>query len=166
MKYHMRRKDREISDPAEYREILRQGRYLILALCRDGEPYIVTLNYGYDASRNAAYFHCARAGLKLDFIRQNRQTCATVIDDRGYRQTDCDHYYRSLVIRGELHVVTELSEQKHALDVLLDHLEDDPDAVREKMPIGDADYAKTVILRLDIREITGKQNPGPRPKSA
>jgi uncharacterized protein len=60
-RYHMRRKDRQITDKDELSEILTQGKYAIISMCRDNEPYIVTLSYGYDKAKNALYFH---TGLK------------------------------------------------------------------------------------------------------
>ena len=56
MSYHMRREDREIADWSVMEEVLRQGKYATLALCRDHEPYVFTLNYGYDAVERALYF--------------------------------------------------------------------------------------------------------------
>ena len=61
--------DREIKDNHEIQNILLQGKYAVVALCRDNEPYLVTLNYGYDREKEAMYFHSALAGLKLDFLQ-------------------------------------------------------------------------------------------------
>jgi uncharacterized protein len=62
MEYHVRRTDRQIEDEATLEGILLQGKYATLALCRGGEPYVVTLSYGYDRDTKALYFHCARDG--------------------------------------------------------------------------------------------------------
>lgn len=156
--YHMRRKDREIKDPAEIRQILKQGKFATIALCRKNEPYLVTLSYGFDLERNALYFHCAPKGLKLDFLAQNPQVCATVIEDHGYVQTECDHHYRSVVLWGELNLVEDLAEKRHAVKVMQNHLETDPTIVRAKSPVTDDALLKTTILRLSISELTAKKN--------
>lgn len=44
----------------------------------------VNLSYGYDESSRALYFHGAKAGLKIDFLKTNSHVCLTIIDDRGY----------------------------------------------------------------------------------
>jgi nitroimidazol reductase NimA-like FMN-containing flavoprotein (pyridoxamine 5'-phosphate oxidase superfamily) len=126
-------------------------------MCRENEPYIATLNYGYDKEGNALYFHCALEGLKLDFIRRNPSVCATVIEDRGYKMGECDHVYRSVVLRGKIHVVEDLQEKKHALDVMVNHLEDEPEKIKQRSLKSDEVYRQVGILRLDIEEIIGKQ---------
>ena len=156
-KYHMNKKEREITEQNVLAEILRQGKYAVISMCRDNEPYIVALSYGYDENKNALFFHCSPNGLKLDFIIQNPNVCATVIEDRGYKMGDCSHAYRSVVFWGKMHIIKDLQEKKHALNVLVNHLEDDPDKVKERSLKSDDVYGDVGILRLDITEMTGKQ---------
>lgn len=159
VRYHMNKKECEITDQVVILEILRQGKFAVLSLCRSNEPYVVTLNYGFDKERNALYFHTAAKGLKIDFIGENSHACGTVIQDRGYRLGQCSHAYRSVVFWGTLSVVEEMEEKKYGMDVLLHHLEEDPGAVRERLLKDDLVYEQRdlAILRLDIEEITGKQ---------
>ncbi len=157
-KYHMRKKEREITDQKVLKEILKQGKYTVVSMCRDNEPYLVSLSYGYDETKDALYIHCSQKGLKLDFINRNPQVCATVIEDNGYKTGDCSHTYRSVVFWGKMYEIKELSEKKHAIDVLLNHLEDDPAKYKEKSLKSDDAYQDVGILRLDITEITGKHS--------
>ncbi|MFN2153750.1 MAG: pyridoxamine 5'-phosphate oxidase family protein [Anaerolineae bacterium] len=157
MTHHMRRSDRAIGDQDELVALLKRGRYVTLALCRADEPYVVTMSYGYDVEREALYFHCAHEGLKLDFVRANPQACGTVIEDLGYLQGECAHAYRSVVLRGQMHVVSQAEEKVHGMAVLLQHLEDEPEAVRERTLPDEAAYARAAVLRLDIHKMTGKQ---------
>ena len=80
-KYHLRKKEREITERTQVLEILKEGKFATIALCRENAPYVVTLNYGYAAVQNCLYFHSALEGLKLDFIRENPNVCATVSED-------------------------------------------------------------------------------------
>ena len=154
--YHLRRKDRAIEDSRELHALLRQGRFAALALCRDGEPYVVTLNHGLDEQRNCLYFHAAPEGQKLDFIRAHPRACATVVEDHGYAPGECSHRYRSVVLRGPLSIVTDEREKRHAMDVLIRHHEPDPDPVRLRF-LADPQWTGGVaVLRLDIEEMTGK----------
>jgi nitroimidazol reductase NimA-like FMN-containing flavoprotein (pyridoxamine 5'-phosphate oxidase superfamily) len=157
MKYHMRRTEREMAEPEQIKDVLRGSKYTSLALCRENEPYIVTMNYGYDEAQSALYMHCAQEGLKLEFIAQNPTVCGTAIEDRGYLHGECSHAFRSVVFWGEMHVVEELEEKKHAMQVMLDHLEDDPDRVRAEQLKTDKAYERVAILRLDMHEISGKE---------
>ena len=156
-KYHVRRADRAITDQEELDGVLSRGKFAVLAMCRDQEPYVVTMNYGYDRSRGALYFHCAHEGQKTDFVRSNPHVCGTVVEDLGYVQGECAHEYRSVVLRGVMHVVEEPEDKRHAMDVLLNHLEDDPERVRERS-LGDSRaYDRATILSLDIHDVTGKR---------
>ena len=48
-KYHLKNgPNREILDKNEILELLENGKFAIISLCRDNEPYIVTLSYGFD----------------------------------------------------------------------------------------------------------------------
>jgi uncharacterized protein len=155
-RYHMNKVEREIADPAVMEEILKQGKYAVIALSSSDLPYIVTLSYGYDADRKALYFHTAHRGVKLDYLRANPNVCATVIEDRGYIMGECAHGYRSVVLYGKLLEVEGLDEKKHGMDVMLCHLEENPDAVKKRSLKDDQAYARAAILRLDIDEMTGK----------
>jgi nitroimidazol reductase NimA-like FMN-containing flavoprotein (pyridoxamine 5'-phosphate oxidase superfamily) len=154
----MIRQDRAITSETEIRELLAGGRLASVAMCRKDEPYIVTMNYGYDPDQHVIYFHCALKGLKLDYIGDNPAVCATVIHDRGYVEGKCEHKYQSLVIRGSMRIVDEFEDKKHGIEVLMEHQESDADPVRKRNFKKDTDYDKFLILRLDIEEIDGKQS--------
>jgi nitroimidazol reductase NimA-like FMN-containing flavoprotein (pyridoxamine 5'-phosphate oxidase superfamily) len=79
------------------------------------------------------------------------------MEDGGYKMGECSQAYRSVVFWGKMHVVEELNEKKYGIDVLLSHLEDEPDQVKERSLKSDEAYEKVGILRLDIIEMTGKQ---------
>ncbi|HYE81785.1 MAG TPA: pyridoxamine 5'-phosphate oxidase family protein [Clostridia bacterium] len=157
MKYHMRKSEREIKGKDEITNILKNGKYAVISMCRNNEPYIVTLSYGYDESRNSLYFHSAKAGLKIDFIKENPKVCATVIIDGGYLNGECEHKYASVVFWGDMYVVDKLEEKKHALVTMIDQLEEMPEPVKARLLKNDGVYEGVGILRLDISEITGKK---------
>lgn len=156
MKYHMNLQDRQITDENELKEIIRKGKYASIALCRNNEPYIVTLSCGYDEAQNSLYFHTALYGLKLEFISQNPLVCAAIIDDLGYIDGKCSHAYRSVVIYGKMAIVEGLAEKKHGFEVLFAHLNESPDRYKQRGLKDDAGYDRAAMLRLDIKEITGK----------
>lgn len=155
-KYHMRRKDREIKSKAEIMNLLSQGKFIVLALCKNNEPYIVTLSYGFDKDKMAIYLHCAAEGLKLDFIRENPKVCASVIFDNGYILNECGHKYSTIVIRGQITIVKELEEKKNGIRIIMEQLEDNPKPIIDKNLTNDNVYNKITVLRLDIEECTGK----------
>lgn len=154
--YHMNKTERELTDPKIFQEVISRGKYVIISMCRENEPYVVTLSYGYDKENSALYFHCALKGLKIDFLKENPRVCATVIEDLGYQFGECEHHYRTVVFWGELFVVDDLDEKKHGFDILLNHLEEDPESFKKRLFKSDDAYRKVGVLRLDIGEMTGK----------
>jgi nitroimidazol reductase NimA-like FMN-containing flavoprotein (pyridoxamine 5'-phosphate oxidase superfamily) len=156
IQYHLNKADREITDPGELKRLLNQGKFATVAMCRKDEPYIVSMNYGYDQAEQALYFHSAPQGLKLEFIRENPRVCATIIDDRGYRPGRCEHHYSSLVIAGTMTVLQELEEKKRAMQVLLRHLEADPEPIRRRNLSDDRVYQRVALLKLSIEAMRGK----------
>ena len=156
-RYHLQnRPDRELKESEDIDDILKNGQFAVLSLCRDNEPYVVTLSYGYDKGRNALYFHCAKEGLKLEFLRANSHVCATVIEDGGYIADECGHAYRTVVFRGPMQPVDELEEKKHGMGVLLRHLEKNSSVIQAKLRHSEKFYSKMEILRMDIQQIQGK----------
>ena len=157
VRYHLRKSEREITDKDYILKILQNGKFTTIAMCRDNEPYLVTMSYGYDQENHRLYFHASNKGLKLDFISENPQVCGTIIEDHGYIQDQCEHQYRTVVFWGRMFEVESLEEKKYGLDILLNHLEEDPKPIKKRNVKDDNSYQKVAILRLDIDEISGKQ---------
>jgi uncharacterized protein len=153
----MRRKEKEIKNDSNLTKILKSGKYTTISMCRDNEPYLVTLSYGYDSLKNSLYFHCANEGLKIDFIKENSKVCATIIEDNGYKMNECNHSYRSVILRGKMKIVTDISEKEHGFDVLLHHLEENPENLKKKLFKTYEQYERTSILRMDLESIQGKE---------
>jgi nitroimidazol reductase NimA-like FMN-containing flavoprotein (pyridoxamine 5'-phosphate oxidase superfamily) len=155
--YHPKRTANEILSEAEKEELLRQGNHVSIALCDNNTPYVVSLSYGYDREGNCLYFHCANHGDKLDFIRKNPKACATLLKDNGYLHGQCSHDYESLIMRGTMHIVSDLAEKKHAFKILLHHLEKDPQPIFDRNIKSDATYNGIIVLRLDMDSVIGKK---------
>lgn len=122
----MKKKEREITDKNTIIEILKNGKFATISMCRANEPYIVTLSYGFDLKRNSLYFHSTKEGLKVEFLRENSNVCGTVVDDLGYIMNDCSHKYRSIVFWGKMATVEDLEDKKYGFNIILNHLEDNP----------------------------------------
>jgi nitroimidazol reductase NimA-like FMN-containing flavoprotein (pyridoxamine 5'-phosphate oxidase superfamily) len=156
--YHqLRRKEQEICDTTELQAILAKTRHVTVAMCRDNEPYLVTLSHGYDQERNAVYFHCAFAGKKIDFLKSNNRVWGQAFIDRGYVQGKCDHLFASVQFSGRVSFVSDGIEKRHALAVMIRQLEQDPDRVMAAK-VTDARIATTNIGRIDIEFMSGKRS--------
>jgi nitroimidazol reductase NimA-like FMN-containing flavoprotein (pyridoxamine 5'-phosphate oxidase superfamily) len=155
---HLRRHDRAITEPEAIDALLRGGRWVTIAMARGDEPYLVTMSYGYDAAARVLYFHAAHEGQRAEWLSANPRVCATIVDDRGYRDGRCEHEYASVVLRGTMAPVEDHEERRHGMRILIGQLESEPGDLYEKHELdGDAVYGRMAVLRLRIEEVTAKQ---------
>ncbi len=154
MSFHVRRKDREITDPNELRQVLKTTKYVTVALCMDNEPYLVSLSHGYDQAKNCLYFHCAPEGKKLVYLKANNRVWGQAVLDFGVTD-ECDYVYTSVHFSGTMHLIDELGEKQHAIEVLVRQLSLNPEMKLAK--IKPEKLEKTTIGRIDIDCMTGKK---------
>lgn len=158
--YHMRRRDKVIEGDDALFGVLHRQKFMTLALCKDGEPYLVTVNYGFDPHGHRFYFHCAPLGKKVDFLRANPVVWGQVAEDLGYMDGECDHAYRSVQFRGRAHFVQDTAEKRRALELMIDQLESDPDPVKIRTLTEEAVRGVCIVeIRADF--FTGKEGPVP-----
>jgi nitroimidazol reductase NimA-like FMN-containing flavoprotein (pyridoxamine 5'-phosphate oxidase superfamily) len=147
--YHMRRIEREIHDRAELLSIMSNARYITLAMCDRNEPYLVTVNHVFAPRAKAVYFHCARDGKKVAFLSKNPRVCGEAIEDRGYVEGECDYDYRSVHFYGKAAHVRDITEKRHALNLLIEKLEKDPESAKKEF-IGRSSLAKVKVFRPTV----------------
>jgi nitroimidazol reductase NimA-like FMN-containing flavoprotein (pyridoxamine 5'-phosphate oxidase superfamily) len=153
----IRRKEKEITDKSEMLEVLDEARYVVVAMCMDNEPYLVTLSHGYDRERNCIYFHCAKEGKKVDILRAQNTVWGQALVDRGYVQGACDHLFVTTQFRGKVNFVETTDEKRHALEVMIHALEDHPEKVLEAQ-VNERSIRDVHIGRIDIEFMSGKKS--------
>jgi len=161
-RYHLRRSDKALNDPAEIEQVLASVRVMTVACCLESEPYLFTVNFTWESKARNLWFHCATEGRKMRILQANPRVCVTVVEDRGYIHGECDHAYRSLIMEGTAHVVTDLSEKRRALELLTRKHERDPEAVLARFTGNDEAVRNVGIMQISVDSISGKQ--GPKPK--
>ncbi len=155
--YHMRRSEKAITDPQELVDVIRGQKYMTLALCSDGEPYLVTMNYGFDAEASCFYFHCAGEGKKLDILKKSPVVWGQVLEDCGYIVGKCDHAYRTVEFKGTVTFLEDRPAKRHALELMIDQLEPDPASVKARFSKEDA-FDKVTIGQVTVAFMTGKKS--------
>ncbi|MHA1188184.1 MAG: pyridoxamine 5'-phosphate oxidase family protein, partial [Candidatus Heimdallarchaeota archaeon] len=108
----IRRKEKAIEDVAELKEIIRTAQYVTVALCKDNEPYLVSLSHGYDPNKNCVFFHCASEGKKMDILKENNVVWGQALIDKGYIQGKCDHLYATVQFKGTVVFIDDFEEKK------------------------------------------------------
>ena len=158
MSFHVRRKDREITDSDALKTVLKATKYVTIALCMDDEPYLVSLSHGYDEKRNCLYFHCADEGKKLVYMKANSKVWGQPVLDYGVTD-ECDYAYKSVHFKGTMSLIDDLSEKQHAMEVLVRQLSETPEEKLAK--IKPEKLAKTTMGKIDITSMSGKQHQHP-----
>jgi hypothetical protein len=159
MSFHVRRKEREITDKEEIKQVLKTTKYVTVALCMDNEPYLVALNHGYDQTQNCLYFHCAPEGKKLIYAQANPQIWGQAVLDFGVTD-ECDYAYTSVHFQGKLSLITNSTEKKHALEVLVRQVALHPESKLAKIKPEKLD--KTTIGKICISYMSGKKHQAPK----
>ena len=153
----MRRREKEITDRDELRRILAAARICRVAMCDGDRPYLVPLSFALDGED--LVLHAAREGRKLEVLRRNPAVCFEVEEAVALRpaETACDFSFgfRTVIGFGEVVFVEDLAERRRLLALFGPRYGAPPGA------IPDAELARTRVLRVRVRELTGKRSPGP-----
>jgi nitroimidazol reductase NimA-like FMN-containing flavoprotein (pyridoxamine 5'-phosphate oxidase superfamily) len=152
----IRRKEKAINDLSEMKEIIRSVQYVTVALCKDNEPYLVSLSHGYDPAKNCIYFHCAGEGKKIEILKENNVVWGQALIDKGYIQGACDHLYATVQFKGSVVFIDDFEEKKEALLNMIHKLDANPEAVAEEQ-LTEKSITRVTIGRIDIDYLSGKE---------
>jgi len=149
----MRRSDRALSREEAIR-ILEQGEFGNLALAWANEPYTIPVNYLYFDGK--IYFHSAKEGKKLQWLKRNPQVCFSVSHMLQLKKGDiaCGYgaFFESVIVMGNC----TLMQQHPQKENLLMQLVKKHDPAVELPPIDAAAADKVSLLEITITSISGK----------
>lgn len=155
MTFRAMRRGAQQLPPEECEAILREGSAGVLAVLGDGGwPYTVPMSYVWH--NGCVYFHCARAGHKLDAVRACEKVSFCVVAQDRVVPEEYTTYYRSVVVFATAEEVTDPDESRAALAALADKYhptgapEDRDRSINRQFPA-------LTVLRLTPVHITGKQ---------
>lgn len=144
--------------------VLQTASYGTLALCHDHKPYSLPINFV--KIEDAIYFHGAKSGRKMRILQQNKNAAFSVVEPfsliasyfSSKEELACPatHFFRSIMIEGEIAMVEAYDEKASALESLMQKLQ--PEGGYK--PLKDKTYQKainaTALFKLTIQEISGK----------
>ena len=150
----MRRSEREIKDRKDIDAIIERAKVCRIGLAEANMPYIVPMNFGYRG--NYLYFHCAKAGRKIDIIRQNSNACFEMDIDHTLlkpedRPCGWNAKYQSVIGFGQVYIVENTEEKAEALNILTEHYEGD------YYPFSRDELENLSIIKIEITSVTGKR---------
>lgn len=158
MRYHLRRIDKEIEDKKKLVRVLKETKFITIAMIKDDRPYLVSLSHGYDEEENCLYFHCANEGKKLDYLRATPTIWGQALMDYGYQKGECTHNYVTVMFEGKVTFLEKLAEKQEAFRVMINQLEPDPEPLLEKF-LNSEGIKDTIVCKIEIEHITGKKTP-------
>jgi len=154
--YHMRRSEKAIKSRRRLVELIEQQEHMTIAMCKGSKPYLVTINHSLDRDAMCLNFHCASKGKKVDYLKANPRVWGQVLQDNGYIEGECNYAYRTVMFSGTAEFVTDMEEKRHALDLMIDKLEGDPDRMK-KQSLTDDKLRKVAICKIRIGGLSGKE---------
>jgi nitroimidazol reductase NimA-like FMN-containing flavoprotein (pyridoxamine 5'-phosphate oxidase superfamily) len=151
----MRRKDKEIHDPALLSAIL-EGAFVCRIGLADGDvPYVVPMNFAY--SGGCLYLHSASEGRKIEILQRNNRVCfeaeTGVALVRAEKACDFSARYISVIGAGTASFVADLTEKSRVLDLFMEKY-----AGSGAWSYPQAALRAVTVIRIDIETLTGKMS--------
>jgi nitroimidazol reductase NimA-like FMN-containing flavoprotein (pyridoxamine 5'-phosphate oxidase superfamily) len=156
MSFHVRRKDKEITDEKLLKKILKTAKYVTIALSMNDEPYLVSLTHGFDEKQNCLYFHCAKKGKKLQYIKSNKNIWGQAVLDHGYSEGECTYLYASVHFSGRVSLLESLDEKRQALACMIRQIDKNPDGlIADLRP---ERLQNATVGKIDLAYMSGKKS--------
>jgi len=156
----VREADRAVYDRAAAYKILDEGFICHVGFVADGQPFVIPTSYGRVG--DDLYIHGSAASRMLRRVDEGVPVCVTVtlLDGLVLARSIFNHSmnYRSVVVLGTAHTVTDPQEKLEALRLLSEHII--PGRWMESRQPNEKELKATSILRLPIEEFSAKVRQG------
>ena len=117
MEFRPLRRFKQAATPIECEAVLSAAQCGILAVHgENGYPYGLPVNYLYLDGK--IYFHCAKAGHKLDAIRSDDKVCFTVLSEPEKIAGEWWNCFTSVICFGRISEVSEEPEKDRLLRLI------------------------------------------------
>jgi len=147
----------EITDQDIIRDMLTKVEYGTLALCDEGIPYSVPLNFV--PMDGDIYFHSAKKGRKMDILKKNKRASFSVVQtyslipsyfsSRDGLACPATQFFKSIIMDGDISFIDQIDEKSLALKHLMEKLQ--PEG--HYKPLSDEEYLKT-LNSLNVYKLT------------
>ena len=157
----MTKRELQITDEAQIRNILNTAKVLHLGLAVDNEPYVVPMNYGYtmENGKLVLYLHSALRGKKLDMMRTNPKVFFEMVCDlvpfEGEKPCQYGLGYSSIMGCGTAQIVEDVEEKIKAMTALM------KTQTGKDFSFNDRLVSIVAVVRIDVAEYTSKHRPLP-----
>ena len=161
MKQGITKREREVTDINEIKEILDKSMIVHVGMVDDGEAYVVPMNYGYtlEDGELCLYLHGATVGRKLDVMRKNPKVFFEMECDvtpfEGKVACQYGTTYSSVMGRGTAVVLDDINEKIDGLAKFMKTQTSKDFAFDEKM------VSIVSVIKITSTDFTAKKRPKP-----
>jgi nitroimidazol reductase NimA-like FMN-containing flavoprotein (pyridoxamine 5'-phosphate oxidase superfamily) len=164
---HVRRQDREVSDPAWIADFLRRAPHGVLATDSDGQPFMNPNLFAYDPTPHALYLHTSDEGRTFRNVQVNPRVCFTAYEmgrllpspERTGRGFSVE--YSSVVVFGRAVILTDPSEMLAGLRLLMEKYFPHLQAGQDYQPLQVDELHGTAVYRIEIESWSAKRKSAP-----
>ena len=155
------KREREVTDINEIKEILDKSIIVHVGMIDGDEPYVVPMNYGYtlEDGELCIYLHGASVGRKLDIIKTNPKVFFEMECDvtpfEGKVACQYGTTYASVMGLGTAEVLTDVNEKIDGLTKFMKTQTGKDFTFDEKM------VSIVSVIKITAKEFTAKKRPKP-----
>ncbi len=155
----MRRKERQVTDAEEIKDVLEKSFALHLGINDNGHIYLVPVNFGYSAENGKYifYFHGAKDGRKYNLLKNGALVAFECESDFSLLegQTACDYsaYYASVIGEGNVSQIENNEEKKFALNLIMKKASGKNDWFYPALML-----SKVAVFKLEATELSCKKH--------
>ena len=155
------KREREVTDINEIKEILDKSMIVHIGMVDDGEPYVVPMNYGYtlEDGELCIYLHGATVGRKIDIINKNPKVFFEMECDvtpfEGKVACQYGTTYASVMGKGTAVVLDDVNEKIDGLSKFMKTQTGKDFTFDEKM------VSIVNVIKITATSFTAKKRPKP-----
>ncbi len=148
------RKKQELPLEECFRILEQEKRGVLSVNGHDGYPYGTPMNHWYDREEGILYFHCGKAGHRLDSLGKNQKASFCVLDG-GYREKgEWALLIKSVIVFGKIEIVDDLERVIEITQKLSHKFTSDEKYIKDEI---DNHACKTLLLAFHPEHICGKR---------
>lgn len=161
MKKGLTRREREVTDINEIREILDKAMVVHIGMIDEGEPYVVPMNYGYTLENGelCLYLHGATKGRKIDAMKENPKVFFELECDvapfEGAYACQYGTAYASVMGMGKAEILENTEDKKSGLSIIMKTQTGKDFTFEDKM------VSMVSVIKITAKDFTAKKRPLP-----
>ena len=150
----LQRKNKEISEDLCIEILKNEKRGVLSVIGEEDYPYGMPMNHFYNEDDGCIYFHCGKAGHRLDSLRNNNKVSFCTYTDGYKNQGEWALNIESVIVFGKIEIIDNIEIIIDITEKLSRKFTDDEEYIRKEIK-SFAD--KTLLLKLNPEHICGKK---------